>query len=78
MLKNMTTVPVTVADTRPGRYGMAREVQRVQGDCACGQRITVEYDDGDGWDCSCGRIYNLSGQELRPRSEWEEPMEEDE
>ena len=77
MLNNITKVPVTVADLRPGRYGMAREVQRVQGECACGHRLTIEYDEGDGYDCICGRIYNLNGQELVAREQWEEPMEED-
>lgn len=77
MLANITKVTVTVADTRPGRYGQGREVQRVKGECVCGHTLVIEYDDGDGFDCICGRIYNLNGRELRPRSEWEEPMEED-
>lgn len=27
--------------------------------------------------CDCGAEYNMSGQRLRPRSEWEEPMDDD-
>lgn len=39
------------------------------GECECGQelmldRFTVE--------CDCGRLYNSSGQELAPRSQWGE------
>jgi hypothetical protein len=77
MLNNITKVTITINDTRPGRYGQGREVQRVQGQCACGRTIIIEYDEGDGWECACGRLYNLGGQELRPRTEWEEQMEDD-
>jgi len=41
----------------------SREVQRIEGLCACGETVLVEYDDTV---CTCGRHYNLSGQELRP------------
>lgn len=79
MLGNITKVPVEVVDNRRQPIGcFTRTVMRVQGDCTCGRRIVVETDDGNGWDCECGRIYNLNGQELRPRREWEEQMEEDE
>lgn len=73
MLADMKRVPWT----RVNPNGTTRQVERVQGRCTCGRVIVVEYDEGDGFDCECGRIYNLGGQELRPRSEWEEPMEED-
>lgn len=72
MLKNIKQVEVDTADSS----GRTKTVSRVEGTCACGRRIVVEYDDGDGFDCECGRIYNLSGQELRPRAQWEEPMED--
>jgi len=44
------------------------------GKCACGERISLDGDlQGEGIDCySCGRIYSGTGQELRPREQWEE------
>lgn len=39
----------------------SREVSRIEGDCPCGSRLLVDYDDTV---CECGRHYNLSGQEL--------------
>jgi hypothetical protein len=30
----------------------------------------VELSSGEGNDCECGAIYNMSGQRLRPRSQW--------
>ena len=42
------------------------------GQCACGREISLGNDYGDGIDCTCGRIYNAVGQELAPRSQWEE------
>ncbi len=27
-------------------------------------------------DCGCGAVYNTSGQRLKPRDQWEEPLEE--
>lgn len=41
----------------------AKEVTRIEGKCACGARVLVDYDDTV---CYCGRHYNLSGQELNP------------
>ena len=73
MLTDTTRVDIDIAD----RMGRTKTVSRVQGTCTCGRRITIEYDDGMGYDCECGRIYNLGGQELRPRSQWEENMHDD-
>lgn len=47
------------------------------GECDCGRTVYLDYDYGHGIDCECGRIYNLSGQELAPRSQWEERYDED-
>ncbi len=47
------------------------------GKCACGRTVVLEGDYGHGIDCECGRIYNSSGQELRPRSQWEDRWEDD-
>lgn len=47
------------------------------GECACGEIVYLEHDYGHGIDCECGRIYNLSGQELAPRSQWEEYYDDD-
>jgi hypothetical protein len=47
------------------------------GTCDCGRTVYLEGDFGHGIDCKCGRIYNLSGQELAPRSQWEENWNEE-
>lgn len=47
------------------------------GDCACGRKVILERDYGHGIDCECGRIYNQSGQELAPRSQWDDRYEDD-
>lgn len=41
------------------------------GKCPCGREVTLESSVA-GNDCGCGRIYNSSGQELAPRSQWGE------
>jgi hypothetical protein len=48
-----------------------------QGTCTCGRTVYLYADYGHGIDCDCGRIYNMSGQELAPRSQWEERWDED-
>jgi len=48
------------------------------GSCSCGVVVNfLERDCYDTVECSCGKLYNSSGQELRPRNQWEENMEED-
>lgn len=47
------------------------------GTCVCGRRVFLEHDNGHGIDCDCGRIYNMSGQELAPRSQWEDRWDDD-
>jgi hypothetical protein len=47
------------------------------GKCDCGETVYLSYDYGHGIDCRCGRIYNTSGQELAPRSQWEEYYDDD-
>lgn len=47
------------------------------GTCTCGEEVWLDHDSGHGIDCSCGRIYNQSGQELAPRSQWEDRWDED-
>ena len=47
------------------------------GTCVCGETVYLDADYGNGIDCDCGRIYNLSGQELAPRSQWDEYMNDD-
>jgi hypothetical protein len=49
-----------------------RYTQPAVGRCVCGTNVILDYDHGDGIDCRCGRIYNMSGQELAPRSQWSE------
>ena len=45
-------------------------IRPAAGRCRCGEE--VELSDAMTNECKCGRLYNGSGQELRPRSEWEE------
>lgn len=43
----------------------------------CGRLIDfMDYDFTAAVECNCGAIYNTSGQRLRPRNQWEEPIEE--
>ena len=67
-----------------GRTLVDRGVQRREwsyrvpghGTCVCGRTVMLDGDTrGEGIDCECGRIYNAVGQELAPRSQWEEPHE---
>ena len=51
--------------------------QPATGTCACGRTVELVADHGHGIDCECGRIYNGSGQELRPRSQWEDRYDDD-
>lgn len=50
------------------------------GECLCGEQIDMilNRDAYDTIECpTCNRLYNSSGQELRPRDQWEENLEED-
>jgi hypothetical protein len=48
-------------------------VEPATGTCQCGRTVVLDGDYfGEGIDCECGRIYNMAGQELAPRSQWEE------
>lgn len=46
------------------------------GRCDCGRTVWLEHE-YHGIDCGCGRIYSSSGQELAPRSQWEDRWDED-
>lgn len=48
-----------------------------EGKCKCGRTVYLEPDYGHGIDCDCGRIYNMSGQELAPRSQWDDRYDDD-
>jgi Zn finger protein HypA/HybF involved in hydrogenase expression len=46
--------------------------------CHCGAAVILDRDDGYGIACDkCGQLYNLGGQRLVPRDQWEEPIEPD-
>ena len=47
-----------------------RYAEPAEGKCSCG-RIVVLHDALTN-ECGCGKLYNLVGQELNPRSMWEE------
>lgn len=46
-------------------------------ECKCGDELEMNYDSDGITFCHCGRSYNPAGQELRPRSEWEERYDDD-
>lgn len=75
------TTEAAKADGKVVYNGIAdwsREVRNpAHGKCACGRTVYLEYDNGHGIDCDCGRIYNMSGQELRPRSQWEDRYDDE-
>lgn len=49
-----------------------------EGKCKCGSTVYLEGDYGHGIDCpGCNRVYNMSGQELAPRSQWEDRWDDD-
>lgn len=52
-------------------------IEPAVGKCKCGRTVYLDYDYGHGIDCDCGRIYNMSGQELAPRSQWDDLYDED-
>lgn len=54
-------------DSPPVKYGR----------CECGVETCLTDQRGNDFTCTCGRDYNCFGQELRPRDQWEENMEED-
>jgi hypothetical protein len=37
-------------------------------ECECGERIYLSAFTNE---CTCGRLYNLGGQRLAPREQWE-------
>lgn len=44
----------------------------------CGEPVTLDHDDGMGIECdTCDAIYNLSGERLAPRSNWDEYLSPD-
>ncbi len=52
-------------------------VEPGEGKCKCGRVVYLNNDYGHGIDCECGRIYNMSGQELAPRSQWDDRYDDD-
>jgi hypothetical protein len=52
-------------------------IEPASGKCKCGKIVYLDWDNGHGIDCECGRIYNLSGQELAPRSQWDDRYDDD-
>ena len=45
--------------------------------CECGEQFVMFPDELGVCQCSCGNEYNLCGQKLRPRSQWEERIDDD-
>lgn len=52
-------------------------IEPASGKCECGRVVYLDWDNGHGIDCECGRIYNLSGHELAPRSQWDDRYDDD-
>lgn len=42
--------------------------------CGCGKEVICDSFTNT---CDCGQEYNFAGQALKPRDEWEEPLNED-
>lgn len=60
-------------------YDKHDRVDTATAKCHCGKTLNMlNRDCFDTIECSsCRRLYNSSGQELNPRSQWEENMEDD-
>ena len=48
------------------------ENQSAIGECYCGAEVELRGDSEGLCYCHCGACYNVAGQSIRPRSEWEE------
>lgn len=48
------------------------EYQSAIGECYCGAEVELRGDSEGLCYCHCGACYNVAGQSIRPRSEWEE------
>jgi hypothetical protein len=59
------------------RFWDATWTEPATGTCPCGREVELYRDYGHGIDCRCGRTYNMSGQELAPRSQWDDRYDED-
>lgn len=70
MLEKLRVVTVTI-DAPPPHY--LREVERTVARCVCGAEILL-IDPLDN-DCECGRIYNMSGQEVRCHARDVDPLD---
>lgn len=56
-----------------------RHLEQTQLACPCGTTFSHSPDEYGADACpSCGQLYNSAGQALRPMSEWEEPLDEEE
>lgn len=66
-----TITPPYVVD-----YSYWDEIPEVR-ECRCGEPIDWRWDSEGIVYCDCGKMFNTSGSELRPRSEWEEQYDDD-
>jgi len=49
-----------------------------EGKCSCGEIVCLTDDYYGACQCgNCGKWYSLTGQELNPPDQWEEPLEDD-
>jgi hypothetical protein len=71
--------PTEWDDTKPKMWNRYRDRGTIR--CTCGGEVNLSgAAHGPDYAASCpqcGALYNLSGQALRPKAEWEEPLEED-
>jgi hypothetical protein len=61
-------------------YVQEREFSRLAmaiAECECGKQFHMDIDGEGLCYCHCGKCYNIAGQSIRPRSEWEERYEDD-
>jgi hypothetical protein len=69
---------ITVKQTLCEHSGRALEAEAK---CLCGNMLDMlwERDAYNTIECEkCGRLWNSSGQALKPRNQWEEPLEPEE
>jgi len=63
-------IPHNLVSGRDGMEIIVKRANRVPAlaECECGERLYLSAFTNE---CTCGRLYNLGGQRLAPREQWE-------
>lgn len=76
---NYVRVPAPYSDALSSRENKLRDRGSVR--CSCGDEVNLDgalYPPHYAASCDgCGQLFNLSGQELAPRAQWEEDYGDD-